>query len=161
MKYSVQLALLLFATSDALAQTVETDQLAKFVEKYEATWQSHDAGRLAGFFSEDCDMIVGTGPRVSSRSAIEQSWDHYFSRIDRGRLISISIESLRLLRPDVALLNVDTVTGGTHSETNQALEQRKARGTWLVTRNDGQWEISALRAYSPIGELREKPGTDK
>ena len=76
-------------------------------------------------------------------------------------MITISIDSMRLLRPDIALINVDTITAGIHSETNEALEQREARGTWLVTRDDGEWEIAALRAHSPIGELREKPGTDR
>ena len=106
-------------------------------------------------------MIVGVQPRVSGRAAIEQWWNNYFSRIDTGRMITISIDSVRLLRPDVALLNVDTTTAGIHSETNEALEQRKARGTWLVIRDDDEWEIAALRAHSPIGELREKPGTDR
>lgn len=161
MKFFVQIAFLFFAASNTLAQTVQPDQLEKFVEKYVATWQSHNAERLAGFFSEDSDMIVGIQPRISGRTAIEQAWAHYFSRIDSGRVISISIESVRLLSPDIALLNVDTTTGGTHSETNETLEYRKARGTWVVIRSKGEWEISALRAHSPIGELREKPGTDK
>lgn len=161
MKYFVKLTFLLVAASNSFAQTLETDKLVNFVEKYETAWQSHDAERLADFFSADSDMIVGVLPRVAGRAAIKQWWNNYFSRIDSGRVISISIESVRFLRPDVALLNVNTITGGTHSETNKALENRKARGTWLATQNDGEWEISALRAHSPIGELREKPGTDK
>ena len=161
MKYFAQLAFLFLVTSNSLAQPTETDQLIGFVEKYEAAWQFHDAKQLAAFFSADCDMIVGVQPRVSGRAAIEQWWNNYFSRLDSGRMIKISIDSVRLLRPDVALLNVDTITAGIHSETNEALERRKARGTWLVIRDDGEWEIAALRAHSPIGELREKPGTDR
>lgn len=160
MRYFVKFTFLLLVTSNSFAQILETDKLVDFVEKYEATWQSHDAERLADFFSADSDMIVGVLPRVSGLAAIEQWWNNYFSRIDSGRVISISIESVRLLRPDVALLNVNTITGGTHSVTNTDMENRKARGTWVVTQNDGEWEISALRAHSPIGELREKPGTD-
>lgn len=161
MKYFAQLAFLFFVASNSLAQSIETDQLLGFIEKYEVTWQLHDAERLAAFFSADCDMIVGVQPRVSGRAAIEQWWNNYFSRIDTGRMITISIDSVRFLRPDVALLNVDTTTAGIHSETNEALERRKARGTWLVIRDDDEWEIAALRAHSPIGESREKPGTDR
>ena len=161
MKYFARLALLFLVASNSLAQSTERDQLIGFVKKYEATWQLHDAKQLAAFFSADCDLIVGVQPRVSGRVAIEQWWLSYFSRIDSGRTITISIDSVRLLRPEVALLNVDTITAGNHSETNQALEQRKARGTWLVIQDDGEWEIAALRAHSPIGELREKPGTDR
>lgn len=161
MKYTVQIAFLLFAASHAVAQPVQTEQIEKFVEEYEAIWQSHDAERLADFFSEDSDMIVGIQPRISGRTAIEESWADYFHRIDSGRVIAISIESVRFLSPEIALINVDTTTGGTHSKTNEAMEFRKARGTWVVTRSQGDWKIAALRMHSPIGQLREKPGTDK
>lgn len=160
LKGFLPLALLLIVASDAFAQATEADQLEEFVSKYEETWQSHDAERLADFFADDCDMIIGTQPRIVGRRAIEASWNHYFSRINSGRLLAISVESIRMLSPDVSLLNVHTTTGGTHSETNEILESRKARGTWVVTRSGGRWKISALRAHSPIGVLREAPGTD-
>ena len=143
------------------AQAIDSGQLEDFVKKYEETWQSHDAERLADFFADDSDMIVGIQPRIVGRAAIEMGWNRYFSRIDSGRLLAISIESIRILSPDVALINVDTTTGGIHSETDKVLESRKARGTWVVTRSSGDLKISALRAHSPTGELRESPGTDK
>ena len=161
MKNFLPLALLLIAASDSLAQTAESNQLEEFAIKYEETWQSHDAERLADFFAEDSDMIVGIQPRIAGRPAIEKSWNLYFSRIDSGRVVEISIESIRILSPNIALLNVHTTTGGTHSKTGEDLESRKARGTWVVTRSSGDWRISALRAHSPIGELREAPGTDE
>lgn len=141
-------------------RAVESDSLEAFVREYEETWQSHDAERLAGFFTEDSDMIVGILPRISGRAAIETWWGLYFSRIDRGRALSISIDSIRRLSPDIALLNVQTTTGGTHSETSEELESRRARGTWVVTRVGGEWKIAALRAHSPVGQQRPVPGTD-
>lgn len=161
MKYCLPFALILFAASNSLAQTAAPDSLEDFVGRYEETWRSHDAQRLADFFAEDADMIVGIQPRIVGREAIAAWWSHYFSRIDNGRLLEVSIESVRLLSPDIALLNVDTTTGGTHSETGKGLVSRKARGTWVVTCAGNDWQISALHAHSPIGELREAPGTDK
>jgi steroid delta-isomerase-like uncharacterized protein/uncharacterized protein (TIGR02246 family) len=136
------------------------EPIEEFVRKYEETWQSHSAERLAEHFAEDADMIVGILPRISGRAAIENWWDVYYSRIDSGRVIAISIESVRVPSPDIALLDVETTTGGTHSETREVLESRRARGTWMVTRVDDDWKISALRAYSPVGEQRQRPGTD-
>jgi uncharacterized protein (TIGR02246 family) len=151
----------LVAPSLAFAQASETDQIERFVKAYEQTWQSHDANQLANFFAADADMIIGIQPRAVGRAAIEASWDRYFSRLDDGRRLSISIESIRILDPDVALVNVDTTTAGTHSVSNEALEARTARGTWVVTRSGGDWTIAALRAHSPVGRLRETPGTDR
>jgi ketosteroid isomerase-like protein len=136
------------AAIDSLAQTAESGSLDDFVNEYEETWRSHDAKRLADFFAEDAG------------AAIETSWDLYFSRIDSGRAISISIDSIRNLSPRIALLNVHTTTGGTHSETNEELPSRKARGTWVVTRIGGDWKIAALRMHSPVGQQRLGPGTD-
>jgi len=98
---------------------------------------------------------------MSGRAAIQAWWNVYFSRLDSGRVISISIEFVRVLSADVVLLNVETTTGGTHSETNMTLEPRKARGTWAATRSGGEWRITALRAHSAVGKLRQAPGTDK
>jgi uncharacterized protein (TIGR02246 family) len=137
------------------------DELAEFVEQYEESWQLHDAENLGRFFADDCDMVVGIQPRMVGRMAVSQWWDGYFSRIDSGRQLTISVESIRLLQPNVALINVETTTGGNHSQTNEILESRKARGTWVVTSTDGEWKIAALRMHSPVGEQRTKPGTDR
>ena len=161
MKYLLTLVFSLIVSGQTFAQANEADELQTFVKQYEEAWQSHDGERLGGYFADDADMIAGIQPRIVGRQAIAAWWNQYFSRIDSGRQLSISIESIRLLSQDVALINVATTTGGTHSETHETLEPRKARGTWVVTREGGGWRISALRAHSPIGELREAPGTDK
>lgn len=153
------LMVLVIITHDSLAQTVDSG-LSRFVSSYEDTWQSHDAERLGAYFTEDADMIMGSQPRIYGRTAIERWWNLYFSRIDTTRVISISVESVRLLSVDVALVNVATTTGGTHSKTQAVLEDRRARGTWVVTRAGKDWQIAALRAHSPVGEQRQGPGTD-
>jgi uncharacterized protein (TIGR02246 family) len=160
MKDFLPLVLVLIAWSNSFAQATETAQIEEFVTEYEEIWQSHDAERLAALYAEDADMMFGIQPRIIGREAIETWWSNYFSHIDSGRQLAISIDSIRILSPYVALINVETTTGGTHSQTNEALESRKARGTWIVTRSRDSWTISALRAHSPIGQLREAPGRD-
>lgn len=161
MKYLMPLVLLFVLLDQAVAQSIDANELQEFVKQYEETWQSHNAERLGEFFTDDSDMIIGIQPRIVGRSAIASFWSLYFSRIDSDRHLSISIDSLRFLGPDIALINVATRTGGIHSETKETLEIRKARGTWVVIREGGEWKISALRAHSPVGELREKPGRDE
>lgn len=161
MKHILPLIFFLVVPSQAIAEVNGADELRQFVKQYEETWQSHNAERLRPFFADDSDMIVGIQPRIVGREAIAEWWDRYFSRIDSGRLLTISIESIQLLGPNVALINVETTTAGDHSQTEEPLEPRKARGTWVVTRRGSDWQISALRMHSPIGELRVAPGTDK
>ena len=161
MKYLLLFTFLLATASNSLEQTADADSLQRFVQKYEETWQLHDASHLANFFTDDSDMIVGIQPTIIGQAAIKTWWDQYFTRIDGGRMVSVSIESKRILGPNIALLNVHTTTGGTHSETNETLESRNARGTWVAIRASEGWKIAALRMHSPVGEQRLKPGTDK
>jgi uncharacterized protein (TIGR02246 family) len=161
MKRFSSLVLLFILSVLALAQPNDADQLEEFVKRYEETWQSHNGDLVGEFFALEADMIIGIQPRFVGREAIAASWSQYFSRIDSGRFLTVSIESIRFLSPDIALINVVTTTGGTRSETNERLESRRARGTWVVTRGNEDWKISALRAHSPVGQLRQEPGTDK
>jgi len=160
MKELLYSALLFTISGSALGQTAASDQLEDFVGRYQAAWQAHDGSRLAEFFTADADMVMGILPRIDGQAAIETWWNAYFSHIDSGRSLAISIESLRVLTPDVALLNVGTTTAGTDAESGAVLEPRKARGTWVVVRRNGDWKIAALRAHSPVGEMRSRPGTD-
>jgi uncharacterized protein (TIGR02246 family) len=139
----------------------EIQGLQPFVDDYTETWNTHDARSLSALFAVDADMLMGIQPMVSGRMQIEHWWGVYFSRVDRGRLLGLTVESARMLGPDVAVVNVATMTGGQHSDSGEALESRRARGTWVVTRAGETWQIAALRAHSPVGELRAAPGRDR
>jgi uncharacterized protein (TIGR02246 family) len=114
------------------------------VEAYRTTWNSHDPSDLAGFFTEDADMIMGTDPIALGRKAIEGWWQDYFARQEPQRRVVIEVHALRLIAPDVAVVNVTTTTEG-RSTQGEDLRSRDARGTWVVVREDGEWRIAAMR----------------
>ena len=130
------------------------------VRAYERVWNTHDASQVAAFYSEDADMMMGNGPRVSGRAAIEAWWTRYFAAISEHRAGTFQVESVRLLSPDVALAEVSTLTrAGDGSDEN--LPARRARGTWVLTARDGHWLITALRGLPAVGDARCAPGTDR
>ena len=143
----------------AQVQEVPPDVRA-WVKKYEDAFNTHKASAVAAFFSEDADMILGNGPRIVGREAIQEWWAHYFSRIDEERKGTFAIDSLRLIAPEVVLINLDTRTAGRRS-TGEELPARLARGTWVATRQNGEWRISAFRAFPAVGEVRFSPGRDR
>jgi uncharacterized protein (TIGR02246 family) len=142
----------------AQVQDVPHDVRA-WVKKYEDVFNTHKAPAVAAFFSEDADMIVGNGPRIVGREAIQEWWAHYFSKIDEERKGTFAIDSFRVIAPGVVLINLATTTAGRRS-TGEELPARLARGTWVVIRESGEWRISALRAFPAVGEMRFKPGID-
>ena len=123
-------------TSDSVA-------VSTFVKAYRSAWGRHDPSALGRFFAEDADMIMGTDPVSVGRGAIEEWWADYFERQEPERRVDIAIRSLRLVAPDVAVLNVTTTTGGRSRSGD--LQPRRARGTWVVVHQAGKWHISAMR----------------
>jgi len=149
------------ATEPVQAQQQDVPaQVRAWVQTYEKAWNTHDAEAVAAFFSEDADLMMGNAPIVVGRDAIRDGWARYFSRIDEGRSGRMAVDSLRVLAPDVVLVNIDSTTAGRRSN-GEELPTRLARGTWVVARRDGRWQIVALRALPAVGEVRLVPGTDR
>ena len=136
----------MLGSSGAVVAQVPEDSAAvvSLVEAYRTTWNGHNPSDLAGFFTEDADMIMGTDPVTMGRKAIEGWWQSYFARQEPQRHVVIEVHALRLIAPDVAVLNVTTTTQG-RSAQGEELRSRDARGTWVVVREGGTWRIAAMR----------------
>jgi uncharacterized protein (TIGR02246 family) len=129
------------------------------VDAYVKAWNTHQASAVAAFFTKDADMIIGNGPRIVGREGIQNSWEVYFENIAPTRRGSFTIETLQLLTPDVAVLNINSTTSG-HDSKGEQLPTRLARGTWVMVRQSNEWWIAALRGLPQQGEMRVSAGTD-
>jgi uncharacterized protein (TIGR02246 family) len=135
------------------------DGVRAWVDAYEEAWNTHDASALATFFSDDADMIIGNGPKVVGRAAVEDSWRSYFAGIDDARAGTFAIVSTRVIAPDVVVLDINSTTAGA-GDSGEDLPTRLARGTWVVARHDGEWQILTFRALPAEGDDRSSPGRD-
>ena len=130
----------------ARAQVVaDSADLRGYVEAYQIAFDTRNPVAVAAFFSEDADLVPGNLPALHGRGEIEAWWRTYFERQEPERRGRFDVTSARLLAPDVALVNLATTTGG-RGLGGEALPVRRARATWLVRRQDGQWLIEAARA---------------
>lgn len=129
----------------AVAQTNE-DSAAVFiqVEKYQNVWNTRDLTALAEFFTEDADFLMGTQPLIRGRDAIRNSWKNYFNRQEPERRATFIVNSIKMITSDVALVNITSITGGKYIQ-GAKLPTRKARGTWVLHRQNSDWLITAMR----------------
>lgn len=132
----------------AIAQTIEDSaSVYKFVEAYQQTFNTRDAAALSHFFTENADFLMFNLPEIRGRQAIENVWRSYwqskFNRQEPGRKGKFILNSLRFFSSNIALINIESITGGRDS-LGVELQTRKARGTWLLHRQNGNWLISAL-----------------
>jgi uncharacterized protein (TIGR02246 family) len=117
-------------------------EIRAFIEAYEDAFNSHDPSAVSAFFANDADIIVRNGPVTHGRQAVQNWWESYFSEARPYRAIFIP-EDVRMLSPDVALVNVVATGAALEVETRPA-PVRYARGTWLLVRGDGGWLATAL-----------------
>jgi len=124
------------------AQALQPD-IRAFVAAYGDAWDAHDPGAISALYRDDAELIVRDSPLVAGREAIEAWWEAYFSESRAYRVLLI-IDDIRLIAPDVALLNI-TATGASPQEAAEvSTPVRYARATWVITRKGDEWRIAQL-----------------
>jgi uncharacterized protein (TIGR02246 family) len=120
-----------------------------FVEQYNA----HKADDIASLFASDARMVFRDGTEVEGRDAIKQSFEEGFRESPKAA-ISVVVDSIRLLTPDVA------VEEGTTSlfPDGETLTSR-GRYTVLHLKKNGRWLMQSSRvveeeSLSAYGELQ-------
>jgi len=139
-------AVVMLASIGAAPAQNPTLPMQTLIQTFQEVWNAHDAARLAELFSDDADQIVATGPATSGRPAIRRWWEARFAAMPQGRTISLTSSSVRLISPDVGVINTIAVTGGRDGQ-GQPITSSTDRGSWVVVNRAGQWRIAALRVH--------------
>jgi uncharacterized protein (TIGR02246 family) len=123
------------AEKDEAAIRANIEQMAK-------GWNTKSGTEFAEPFAEDADYVVINGMQIKSRAAIGQAHQGIFDTIYKNSNLSLSVEQIRFLRPDVAVVHVRgalTVTQGDSARTTPA------RISMTMTKNKNRWEIAAFQ----------------
>ncbi len=80
--------------------------LERTVSQLEAGWNALDGAAFATPFADDADFVNVRGEHHRTRNAIAGGHEGIFSTIYAGSRNQYTLESARLLRPDVALVHV-------------------------------------------------------
>ena len=123
--------------ADSLAPSDRTD-LETIVARLEAAWNAGDGGAWGASFAADADFVTIRAEHLRGREAIARGHAEIFRTIYAGSTNHLTVESARLLRPDVALVHVrailDVPTGplaGRHSATFSLVCVRASDG-WQI-----------------------------
>lgn len=109
---------------------------------YEAAYASGDAKALADFFTEDAEYTAEDGQTFKGRAEIEETIRAAL-RERKGGNLAITMESVRVLAPEVLLEKGTTTVTANDGEASESLY------TAIHVRKDGTWKISQL-IESPI-----------
>ena len=123
--------------------------IRKQIEQYQEAWNNHDATALAAHFDLDGDQILPGRPIVSGRADLEKRWREHFSGMAQGRRITLTVDSIRFLKPDVAIINTSAEFTGGRDPEGREIPPGQDRGTWVIIKKGDQWLLTALRVMGP------------
>ena len=139
------------------AQTLKP-RIRAVVQAYENAFDTRDPAALTALYTDDADIVVRNSPVIHGRQDILKWWRTYFSQ-PRPYLFIPIIDEIRMMSPDVALINV-TATGAPEQPDAEQSSVRYARATWVVVRKEGKWLIAALRVLPSEDDRIIRGGRD-
>jgi uncharacterized protein (TIGR02246 family) len=123
--------------------TSDEKALHEMVYHLEAAWNAADGQSFAEAFAEDADFIHILGGYYTGRAAIEAGHRMIFGTIYKGSTVRYSVEKIRFLRPDVAIVFLRQYLQFQEGGTERDLE---ARPTLIAEKNDGGWRIVHMQS---------------
>jgi uncharacterized protein (TIGR02246 family) len=129
------------------AQTkVGTDQqaIAAVMDRFMDAWNRHDAKAFAAVFAEDADFTNWRGEGASGRSKIEEFHAPMFATIFKNSHQSYTVIQTRLIRPDVAAVDVHWEMRGVMDAQGNPRPDRRGLLNFVMAKNAGQWQIVVM-----------------
>jgi uncharacterized protein (TIGR02246 family) len=121
------------------ASTTDQEAIKKVVAEYTEAWNKHDGRALSMFYAQDGDLVSATGSKSKGRVEIEKAVARDFSSRSQAGKRTATIQSVRVIKPGVALADVAFETVGAPGA------EGKGYSTLIMTKQDGRWWIAAQR----------------
>jgi uncharacterized protein (TIGR02246 family) len=115
--------------------------LETIVANLEAAWNAGDGDRFGAPFADAADFVTIRAEHFHGRDAIAGGHAGIFRTIYAGSTNQYTAESVRLLRPDVALVRVHAVLD---VPSGPLTGRHIARFSMVLTREPGGWQIASL-----------------
>jgi uncharacterized protein (TIGR02246 family) len=134
----------LFAQEKAKDSEASKDEAAirANVKQMETGWNTKSGAEFAKPFAADADYVVINGLHIKGRAANAEGHQRIFDTVYKNSSLSLAVEQIRFLRPDVAVAHIRsalTVTQENSTKTGHA------RITVVMTKNKDKWEIAAFQ----------------
>lgn len=118
-------------------QTDDEAAIRALVQSVQDAWNTGSGEGFAAPFAEDADYVIVDGRYIQGRAVIAAGHQHLFEGVYQGSHNTFTVESIRFLRPDVALARV-------LAHLQAGIGEGEARNTWVLTKEGGTWQVAAF-----------------
>jgi uncharacterized protein (TIGR02246 family) len=119
-------------------------------DEWTAAWNKHDPKLMASFWVADGDLINPFGRHAQGRAAIEKLFTEEQSGPMAGTTYSGTIENIRYMGKNVAIVDVAGEINGMKGPDGAAAPPFKHHVTWIAEKKTGKWMAVGARAFVPI-----------
>jgi uncharacterized protein (TIGR02246 family) len=99
--------------TDAVAAAQEA-LIRKVIDAEEDAWNRGDAKAFAARFQEEDSFTDVFGSVSHTRAELEKRQVEFFTSLFKGSRLAMKVRKVRFLRPDVAIVEIDTEVSGFH-----------------------------------------------
>ena len=132
-------------------------ELSGLVDTFVQGWNAGSGERLAAAFAPDADFTNVMGLRAHGRAVIAGGHDEILATVFRGTRIDATVDQIRGLRPDVAVVDVTLTLRGADGQPVAMLPGGYSSAGFVATRESGTWAIAAFRNMIPFARPAAGP----
>jgi uncharacterized protein (TIGR02246 family) len=126
------------AMADEPSKAKDEAPIRKLISQGEEAWNKHDAEALAAQQAEDVDHINTRGGWTKGREAIRKLWAQLFETSFKDDTSKMTIEEIRFLKPDVAVVILRII--------HKRPAETESLATIVTTKDGDKWQIVTYQA---------------
>jgi uncharacterized protein (TIGR02246 family) len=122
--------------------------IRKAVDAEEDAWNRADAKAFAARFQEEGSLTDVLGALSRGRAEIERRQSELFTAYFKGSLLALKVRKIRFLKPDVAIVEIDTEMSGFHKAPPavyvDAEKVIRTRLLQVMVKSGSDWTIASF-----------------
>jgi uncharacterized protein (TIGR02246 family) len=124
--------------------------LSGLVKTFVQGWNAGSGEQLARAFAPDADFTNVMGLRAHGRDVIARGHDEILATVFRATQLDSTINQIRYLRPDVAVVDVTLTLRTADGQPFAMLPAGQSSAGLVATRESGTWTIAVFRNMIPF-----------
>ena len=129
---------------------VNDEAIRKLYADFTAAWNTHDAAKLASFYTIDGDTVEPDGVTARGHDEVEKHFATEHAAAFKDTELKLTVDSVWFISGDVALVDGTYAVVGAVDPNGQQLPPRKGLMTSVLLKEHGTWHVAASRSMIPI-----------
>ncbi len=119
------------------------------VKQMETGWNQKSGALFAKPFAENADYVVINGMHIRGRDRIGHGHQGIFDTFMKDSHIKLSVDSIRFLRPEVAIVHVN---GHLRTAQGGGARESAAHMTLIMSKEKDGWRIAAFQNTEVVNQ---------